>query len=563
MGLGISSTVLDPALAVFAADRTTISRGFGAAIRSKEARPTARGLRRSWLLATALLLVTGCGLIEQRGLYQAPGRTVTRYESYGSPGAVATAMPPLPETNQSAAGSFGEPSDQLSQVPQSASYSPVAANQTTYTPSTDPQQTYMDLAAPSAATSFSSQDIGRQVRALIAKRAETHPDWAQTLDRFYGTYGYQPIWYRGAWSKEAKIAQASLTKSWADGLPPRRYLPTEGIDLSRATTLNAVARTELALTQGMILFLPELREGLTARAQNGLQLLEAALASGNFATALERLRPQDKQFQGLRQAVLTVPMDDSAKRLIALNMHRFRSAQEQVGGRRVRVNLPGYNLDVFDGARHVMAMPVIVGQPDRATPVLQDRIVNLKFSPDWSVPPVAAGEDLLPLLKHDAKALVEKMGLQAFRKGRAVDPLSIDWNRYSASNLPYTFRQRPGPKNAMGGVRFSLTNPQDIYLHDTPERDLFGEKVRMISSGCVRVADAEKLASWLLAQDQGWSRSQVKRAMASGKTHIQPLKQPVAVDLVYYTALIDPSGELKLYPDIYGKDAELAAQLGL
>ncbi len=589
MGLGISSAKLDPVLAGFEADQVNKSLVFSSSALLTGSAASARpdwghrtdclrtaSLRKGWLLVSALLLVSGCGVIERGGFNQAPSRSITRYERYSEVNGAVMAMPPLAEQGQvvssgGAGSTYAAPgssnsADAYIQQPsaymqeagnfQSEYESPNAQQQATAT-----QQPYLDLSADQQ--SFSSQDIGRQVRSLIAKRAETHPDWARTLDRFYSSYGYQPIWYRGAWSKEAKVAQASLAKSWADGLPPRRYVPAEGIDLSHANTLASIARTELALTQGMILYLPELREGLTAGSQNGLPLLEAALASGDFATALERLRPQDAQFQGLRKAVLTKSMDDSAKRLIALNMHRFRTAQEQAGGRRVRVNLPGYNLDVFDGQRHVMSMPVIVGQPDRATPVLRDQIVNLKFSPDWSVPPIAAGEDLLPLLKHDARALVDKMGLQAFRRGKAVDPLSVNWNRYSASNLPYTFRQRPGPKNAMGGVRFSLTNPQDIYLHDTPERELFSEKVRMISSGCVRVADAEKLASWILAQDQGWSRSQVKRAMGSGKTHIQLLKQPVAVDLVYYTALIDPQGELKLYPDVYGKDAELAAQLGI
>lgn len=565
MGLGISSATYYPALAGFEADQASSKREESASIdacgQGRPGQPTAC-LRKSWLLASALLLVAGCGVIERGGLYQAPSRNVTRYESYPSSGGMSSAAP-LPSQSQ--------PTDITTMTTATPSYQDeqvVGYSAAPYEQGVDPlpssaPQTYMDLSQEQAVQTFSSRDIGRQVRTQITKRAGTHPDWAGVLDKFYRTYGYQPIWYRGAWSKEAKVAEASLTKSWADGLPPRRYLPAEGINLTSARSLDAVARTELALTQGMILYLPELREGLTAQSQNGLQLLEAALASGNFETALERLRPQNEQFQGLRKAVLTMPMDDSAKRLIALNMHRFRNPQEQVGGRRVRVNLPGYNLDVFDGQRHVMSMPVIIGQPDRATPILQDRIVNLKFSPDWSVPTVAAGEDLLPLLKHDAKALVEKMGLQAFRRGKAVDPLSVDWNRYSASSLPYTFRQRPGPKNAMGGVRFSMTNPQDIYLHDTPERELFSENVRMISSGCVRVADAEKLASWMLNREAGWPRSKVKRAMDAGKTHIQILKTPVAVDLVYYTALIDPKGELKLYADVYGKDAALAAQLGI
>lgn len=555
---------------------SALERRFGAFDRRGFGWPSLRLKRGSWLMASALLLVSGCGLIEQPGLL-GPGRdfglnrapdygTAMSSPSYSNSAVSSSAMPRLPDTGASPNMS-AQPAPQAI-VPQSSvlAYDEQTSGADTLYRGGEALQPsgstpYLDLSAQR----FSSTEVGSQLRALIAKRAETHPDWARQLDRFYTTYGYQPIWYRGAWSNEAKIAAASLSKSWADGLPPRRYLPSEGIALEQATSLQAVARNELALTQGMLLYLPELRGGLTTQSRDGLALLEAALASGDLGDALERMRPQTAQFQGLRKAVLTVPMDESAKRLIALNMHRFRQADAQIqtAGRHVRVNLPGYTLDAYDRGEHVMSMPVIVGQPDRATPILTDRIVNLKFSPDWSVPPVAAGEDLLPLLKHDAKALVDKMGLQAFRNGQAVNPLSVDWNRYSASNLPFTFRQRPGPKNAMGGVRFSLTNPQDIYLHDTPERALFGEKVRMISSGCVRLAEAEKLAAWILASDQGWSRSQVRRAMQSGDTRIQPLKQPVSVDLVYYTALIDAKGGLQLYPDIYGKDAELAAQLGL
>jgi murein L,D-transpeptidase YcbB/YkuD len=229
----------------------------------------------------------------------------------------------------------------------------------------------------------------------------------------------------------------------------------------------------------------------------------------------------------------------------------------------VVVNLGQQLLHVFEEGQVRLSMPVVVGMPERPTPLLSDRIVDLKFSPDWIVPPVIAREDILPILQARPAVLAD-MGIDILdAENRSVVPTSVAWAEVDPFNIPFRFRMKPGLDNLLGGVRFSLTNDLAIYLHDSPERDRYSPGVRSFSSGCVRVGDAVALASWIMGDQKNWTRAQVIAAMVKGETRIERLAEPIRVDFIYSTVGLDAQGGLVFKPDIYGDDARLARELGL
>ncbi|MBF0247437.1 MAG: L,D-transpeptidase family protein, partial [Alphaproteobacteria bacterium] len=229
------------------------------------------------------------------------------------------------------------------------------------------------------------------------------------------------------------------------------------------------------------------------------------------------------------RAALDVPPAARATR-IALNMERLRWLPDDFGPRYVLVNISGFDLTAVSGGVEVLRMPVIVGRDQRRTPVLTDRIVNVVFHPTWTVPPKLARKDILPKIKADPEYL-NHMGITVFRSWNGdapvVDPDGIDWAAIQPNRLSFKFRQEAGPKNALGRIRFSLTNPQDIYLHDTPEKTLFEKPDRSVSSGCVRVSRPLALAAFAFAPSEKWTRDALQDAMNGSATTVVKLPQPL------------------------------------
>jgi murein L,D-transpeptidase YcbB/YkuD len=230
-----------------------------------------------------------------------------------------------------------------------------------------------------------------------------------------------------------------------------------------------------------------------------------------------------------------------------------------LGERYVMVNIPAFQLTAVERGRAVLRMQVVVGEPDWQTPVLSDTIVDFKFAPTWTVPTSILRQEMLAQIRRDPGYL-ERKGLRVFRAGREISPWSIDWNSVTAGS-GYVLRQDPGPRNALGQIRFSLTNPLDIYLHDTPATRAFAQANRALSHGCVRVAQPEELALFVLGGDPAWDRARIERAMSARNTHFHTLERPVPTYLVYFTAWVDESGTPQFREDVYGRDKELLAAL--
>ncbi|MEX2165782.1 MAG: L,D-transpeptidase family protein [Methyloceanibacter sp.] len=221
--------------------------------------------------------------------------------------------------------------------------------------------------------------------------------------------------------------------------------------------------------------------------------------------------------------------------------------------RYVLVNVPAYTAQAIEHNQVALDSPVVVGKPQRATPAVEARIVEVNFYPTWSVPDIVARNDLIPTIRKDPNYFYEQRFNVMRDWGAApLDPAEVDWA--SPQVISYKFRQDPGPQNALGLVRINMPNKHAVYMHDTPLKALFSQSARAFSSGCVRVERVFDLVAWLLG-DQGWTLAKVEDQIASGKKIDVKLKKPVPVHFVYLSAFATENGTAQFRPDIYGKDA--------
>jgi len=247
---------------------------------------------------------------------------------------------------------------------------------------------------------------------------------------------------------------------------------------------------------------------------------------------------------------------------LRVNLERARWLLHDIGEEFVAVNIAGFELYLIRDGQVAWHTPVQVGKPYRATPVFRSRITYLVLNPTWTVPPSILANDILPAQKRDRSTL-KKKGLEVLdAKGNPVAAESIDWDRVTASRFPYLLRQGPGPNNALGRVKFMFPNDHAVYLHDTPSKSLFEKDERAFSSGCIRVQDPLQLAEILLGGQKGWSRADIDRTIATGKTTSVTLAKPVPVWLTYWTAWVDGDGAVDFRRDLYGRDAKVLAALG-
>jgi murein L,D-transpeptidase YcbB/YkuD len=261
-------------------------------------------------------------------------------------------------------------------------------------------------------------------------------------------------------------------------------------------------------------------------------------------------------------AALNVSVSDRIRQ-IELNMERWRWLPKTLGEKYLLVNIADFTVSIIDAGKTVMSMPVVVGNRYRKTPVFSARLNYIEFSPYWYVPPTILEEDKLPVIRKDLTYIERNhYEIVAWDRETIIDPQTIDWDEVDAETFPGLLRQKPGPWNALGRVKFMLPNSYSIYLHDTNERHLFGQRNRQFSSGCIRLKRPVDLAHYLLA-DQGWDTEKVIEAMASKEPKRLYLKTPLPVHVLYWTAWVDDAGQLNFREDAYDRDEDLLQALSL
>lgn len=253
---------------------------------------------------------------------------------------------------------------------------------------------------------------------------------------------------------------------------------------------------------------------------------------------------------------MNVPIDRRIRQ-IELNMERWRWLPRDLGERHIFVNIPDMRLDVWDHDRVPLSMRVVVGKKDTPTPIFNDTMTYLVFSPYWNVPPDIANKETLPAVMSDP-GFLERTNMEVVDKsGNLVDPASIDLTKPE----DYRFRQRPGADNSLGLVKFMFPNQYNVYLHDTPADSLFARASRSFSHGCVRVEQPEKLAEYVLGDQPDWTDDKITEAMHAGEEKTVKLKQPLPVYIAYLTARVTPDGAVQFRKDVYDVDGSQTARL--
>ena len=295
-----------------------------------------------------------------------------------------------------------------------------------------------------------------------------------------------------------------------------------------------------------------------------------AAALGRFETA-EGLAPDRVLDAAATDALNADPAD--LRRLLTLNLERWRWLPDDLGDHFVWVNLPAFELRVLerdstggpgDGYAERLRMPANIGNALTAgwtTPVITDSVHSVEFQPVWYVPRSLAAANVFPMAVRDSLALW-RSGIEAFQNGRPVDTRLVPWDSVSVSQ--FTFQQRPGPANPLGRVKFLMHNPYAILIHDTNKRYSFADgSGSSMSSGCVQAGAPDQLAEYLLTAVNGWEPGQAAAAWRGGPRRGVRLERPFLTHFTYFTAWAEPDGSLRTYGDPYGYDDRLAAALGL
>lgn len=259
------------------------------------------------------------------------------------------------------------------------------------------------------------------------------------------------------------------------------------------------------------------------------------------------------------RAAMNVPVARRIEQILA-NMERWRWLPQDLGSQYLLVNTAGYLLTLVNDGEPIQHKRIISGRRERQTPSFSSNITHLVVNPEWTVPRIIAVEDLLPKQQRDPTFLDQRR-IQVFRldAGEWVqfDAGSIDWTQYDEDHFPFMLRQLSGAKNSLGRIKFHMSNPYAIFLHDTPAIGLFEQPIRAFSSGCVRVQEADQLARLLLDIGGQSVDTLLDQPLQAGDTQIASLSRSMPVYLTYFTSWVDEDGSVQFRPDIYQRNTNL------
>lgn len=231
---------------------------------------------------------------------------------------------------------------------------------------------------------------------------------------------------------------------------------------------------------------------------------------------------------------------------MAMNLQRIRDREIDERGPVVRVNIPDFRVSLHEGGRITFRTRAIVGEPQHATPQMEQQISGLTLNPAWNVPQSVVREDLANRFAED-KGYARRNGFHAVGGDRTL--AEVDWSEQPGVAV----RQAPGPTNALGRLKFEMPNRRAIYLHDTPQKHLFDARQRTFSAGCVRVEEPMELAARIVGFGRDGAQ-RLERQAGDGETRTLRLGRQVPVQIVYFTAWVDGNGRVQFRPDIYDRD---------
>jgi len=237
---------------------------------------------------------------------------------------------------------------------------------------------------------------------------------------------------------------------------------------------------------------------------------------------------------------------------LRMNLARLKTLTAHLGNRYVLCNIPAAQVEAVENGVAVSRHTAVVGKPDRPSPDVNSKIVEINFNPYWTVPVSIVRKDLIPRMQETPDYLTTNRIRIFDQRGNELDPSQINW--YSEEAINYMFKQDPGDFNSLGTIRINFPSKDGVYMHDTPYKNLFGEDFRFHSSGCIRVQNVRDLVNWLLIETPGWSRPEIDAVVKSGERKDAKVAKPVALYWVYVTAWAAPDGIVQFRDDIYGRD---------
>ncbi|TFH09397.1 MAG: hypothetical protein E4H07_06515 [Nitrosomonadales bacterium] len=260
------------------------------------------------------------------------------------------------------------------------------------------------------------------------------------------------------------------------------------------------------------------------------------------------------------RAAMNVPVEERIDQL-RVNLDRARWALQDLPQKFVMVDIAGFNVQYIQNGKVHWKTRAVVGTAYRKTPIFRDHIRYIVFNPTWTIPPTILRKDILPKIKRNLESLRNENMVVLNQQGAQIDPATIEWSQYPGKGFPYLIRQQPGPKNALGRVKFMFPNKHNVYLHDTPSKSKFEKTERAFSSGCIRIQDPLYFAELLLADKPGWDRAKIDAVVASHKNTRVNLIEPLAVMLLYWTVTVDDQNRVVFKKDIYDRDGAVLAGL--
>jgi murein L,D-transpeptidase YcbB/YkuD len=237
---------------------------------------------------------------------------------------------------------------------------------------------------------------------------------------------------------------------------------------------------------------------------------------------------------------------------LKVNLDRLRTMAKALSPRFVMSNIPAAQIEAVENGVAITRHTAVVGKPDRASPELNSKIVEINFNPYWTVPVSIVRKDLIPKMQAEPDYLSKNHIRVLDPRGTEVTPAQINW--YSEEAVNYRFKQDPGDFNSLGTIRINFPSAHGVYMHDTPLKNLFGEDFRFHSSGCMRVQNVRELVNWLLMDTPGWSREEIDQVIKGGDRKDARIAKPVPLHWVYITAWATPDGVVQFRDDIYNKD---------
>jgi murein L,D-transpeptidase YcbB/YkuD len=408
--------------------------------------------------------------------------------------------------------------------------------------------------------------------APAASAAVAAPQSTQSIADFYRARKGAPLWLSAESGDAAQQLIALLSSAGIDGLNPQKYFTaqlTESLAKARAKNKRKdIERADEALSEAFVAYVRDLRQdpgvGITwvdpqlkPAPPTPLAALLEASAAPSLSAYVRDMGWMHPFYGELRKAIAEHQYSDDDKRqVLELNLKRARilPAGKQ---RYILVNAAQQRLFMYENGKAVDDMVVVVGQTKYPTPMMAAYVRYAALNPYWYVPPDLAWDDVGQFVKKQGFGYFEKMGYEQVsdwsKDAQVLDARKIDWDAVRTGKTEVLLRQKPGPDNFMGRIKFMFPNNFGVYLHDNPRRNLFKESVRYFSGGCVRLEDAWRLSKWLFHRQLSWE--------GAGTEEPVMLDQPVPVYITYMTAV--PDGQsIAYYDDAYGRDKARVADNG-